>query len=134
MSMRTNILVIVALLSLSVLTGCRKGSPLPGGYAIFFAGGDDVGLVRPPKGEILVGPTLAKIGNSGTHIFGEVQQPKRPNPTPVASAAPGFFIIDTTTGTVELGFSQEEWLKKLEKAGLRGEPELVPPERKGPRF
>jgi len=48
---------------------------LPGGYAIFFGDSEDVGLVLPPKGEILVGPKLAKIGNSGTLIFGEVQPP-----------------------------------------------------------
>ena len=43
-------------------------------------------------------------------------------------------IVNTTAGTIERGLSGEEWLKKLRKTGRQGEPELVYPERKGPRF
>jgi len=130
--MKTPTFVTLALLSLLLLTACRKGAPLPGGYAIFFAGGDDVGLVRPPSGEILIGPKLVKVGNSGALIFGEVQaKASRPGG---GSATPGFFILDSTTGAIERGLSREDWLKKLQQAGIQGEPELVPPERKGPRF
>jgi hypothetical protein len=124
----------LALLSLLLLTGCNKSTRLPGGYAIFFGDSEDVGLVLPPKGEILVGPKLAKIGNSGTLIFGEVQPPKKPNPSLAGRRTPGFFILDSTTGAIERGLSREEWLKKLQKAGLQDEPELVYPERKGSRF
>jgi len=134
-SMRcTMIAVALALLPLLLLTACNKSTPLPGGYAIFFGDSEDVGLVHPPKGEILVGPKLARIGNSGTLIFGEVQPPRKPNPSLAGSGTPGFFILDSTTGTIERGLSREEWSKKLQKAGLQGEPELVYPERKGPRF
>jgi len=133
-TMKTRALLPLALLSLLLLTACNKGAPLPGGYAIFFGDSEDVGLVLPPKGEILVGPKLAKIGNSGTLIFGEVQPPKKPNPSLAGSGTPGFFILDSTTGTIERGLSREEWSKKLQKAGVQGEPELVYPERKGPRF
>jgi hypothetical protein len=124
----------LALVSLLFLTACNKGDPLPGGYAIFFGDSEDVGLVLPPKGEILVGPKLAKIGNSGTLIFGEIQPPKKANPSLAGSGTPGFFILDSTTGTIERGLSRDEWSKRLQKAGLQGEPELVYPERKGPRF
>ena len=124
----------VVLLSLLLLTGCNKGDPLPGGYAIFFADSEDVGLVLPPKGEMLVGPKLAQIGSSGALIFGEVQPPRKPNASLSGSGTPGFFILDSTTGTIERGLSREEWSKKLQKAGLQGEPVLVSPERKGPRF
>lgn len=130
--MPTPTFLTLTLLPLLLLTACRKGAPLPGGYAIFFAGGDDVGLVRPPKGEILVGPKLVRIGNSGALIFGEVQaKAARSN---AESEIPGFFILDSATGAIERGLSREDWLKKLQKTGLQGEPELVPPERKGPRF
>ena len=131
--MKSRTLLTLALLSLLVLNGCNKADPLPGGYAIFFGDSEDVGLVLPPKGEILVGPKLAKIGNSGTLIFGEVQPPKKPNPSLDGSRTPGFFILDSATGTIERGLSREDWLKKLQKAGLQGEPELVSPERKGAR-
>jgi len=131
--MKTRTLSSLALLSLLFLTGCSKGNPLPGGYAIFFGDSEDVGLVLPPKGEVLVGPKLTRIGNSGTLIFGEVQPPKKPNASLTGSRTPGFFILDSTTGAIERGLSREEWLKKLQKAGLQGEPELVYPERKGPR-
>ncbi len=133
--MKSRTLLTLALLSLLVLNGCNKGDPLPGGYAIFFGDSEDVGLVLPPKGEILVGPKLAQIGNSGTLIFGEVQLPRKPERRfQTGSRTPGFFILDSTTGTIERGLSREDWLKKLQIAGLQGEPELVYPERKGPRF
>ena len=122
----------LALLPLLVLTACRKDDPLPGGYAIFFADGDDVGLVRPPAGEILIGPKLVKIGNSVALIFGEVQA--KAGRAGVESETPGFFILDSTTGTIERGLSRDDWMKKLQSSGLQGEPELVYPERKGPRF
>ena len=125
----------LALLSLLLLTACNKGTPLPGGYAIFFGDSEDVGLVLPPKGEVLVGPKLTKIGNSGTLIFGEVQLPKKPERKfRIGSRTPGFFILDSTTDAIERGLSREEWSKKLQKAGLQGQPVLVSPERKGPRF
>ena len=50
------------------------------------------------------------------------------------SGTPGFFILDSTTGAIESGLSREGWLKKLQKAGIQGEPELVYPVSKGPRF
>lgn len=130
--MKTPAFLGLGLLSLLLLTACRKGDPLPGGHAIFFAGGDDVSLVRGPGGDILVGPKLVQIGNSGALIFGEVQA-KGARSTAV-SETPGFFILDSTTGAIERGLSREDWLKKLKRAGLQGEAELVPPERKGPRF
>jgi hypothetical protein len=43
-------------------------------------------------------------------------------------------MLDSTTGAIERGLSRDEWSKKLQQAGLQGEPELVYPERKGPRF
>jgi len=132
--MKTHTFLALALLSLLVLNGCNKGDPLPGGYAIFFGDSEDVGLVLPPKGEILVGPKLAQIGNSGTLIFGEVQLPKKPERKfQTGSRTPGFFILDSSTGAIEMGLSREDWLKKLQKAGLQGELQLVSPERKGPR-
>jgi hypothetical protein len=132
--MKSRTLLTLALLSLLVLNGCNKADPLPGGYAIFFGDSEDVGLVLPPKGEILVGPKLAQIGNSGTLIFGEVQLPRKPERKfQTGSRTPGFFILDSSTGTIEMGLSREDWLRKLQKAGLQGEPELVDPGRKTPR-
>jgi hypothetical protein len=135
LTMTTHALRSLTLVSLLLpLTACNKGTPLPGGYAIFVADSEGVGLVLPPKGEVLVGPKLAQVGNSGTRIFGEVQPPTKPNRSLAGSGTPGFFILDSTTGAIERGLSREDWLKALQKAGLQGEPELVNPERKGPRF
>ena len=96
--MKTRTSLTLALLSLLLLTACNKGDPLPGGYAIFFGDSEDVGLVLPPKGEILVGPKLAQIGSSGTLIFGEVQPPRKPNPSLAGSGTPGFFILGRKRG------------------------------------
>jgi hypothetical protein len=53
---------------------------------------------------------------------------------PTDSDATGFFILDSSTGAIEKGLSREDWLKKLQKAGLHGEPALVYPGRKSPRY
>ena len=133
LTMKTAALIPLILILL-LLNGGGKGDALPGGYAIFFADSEDVGLVLPPKGEVLVGPKLAQIGNSGTLIFGEVKLPRKPERKfQTGSRTPGFFILDSSTGTIEMGLSREDWLKKLQKAGLQGEPELVDPGRKTPR-
>jgi len=128
--MKTHTLLALILPTLLFLTGCKKGAPLPGGYAIFIASSSEILLVDKQSGGV-AGANLVKIGNSGALIFGEIQlMPRRPAKD---SDTPGFFILDSTTGAIEKGLSREDWLKRLQKAGLQGEPELVYPERKGPR-
>ena len=130
--MKTRTLLPLTLLTLLFLAACNKGAPLPGGYAIFIPGGDDSMMLVNSKNEGVAGAALAQIGNSGTLIFGEI----RATPQRFAAAAsqtPGFFILDSATGTIERGLSREDWLKKLRKASLQGEPVLVYPGRKAPR-
>jgi hypothetical protein len=121
----------LALLSLLLLTACNKGAPLPGGYAVFIASGSEILLVDKQRSGV-AGANLVQIGNSGVLIFGEIQVMAR---RPAAdSDTPGFFILDSSTGAIEKGLSREDWLKKLQKAGLQGAPELVYPGRKAPRY
>ena len=128
--MNTRTFLTLALLPLLLLSGCNKGAPLPGGYAIFIASSSEILLVDKQSGGV-AGANLVQIGNSGALIFGEVQlMPKRPAKD---SDTPGFFILDSTTGVIEKGLSREDWLKKLHQAGVHGEPELVDPGRKSPR-
>lgn len=130
LSLRTGAFLTLALLPLLLLTGCSKGAPLPGGYAIFIASSSEVLLVDKQGGGV-AGANLVKIGNSGNLIFGEVQlMPRRPAKD---SDTPGFFILDSTMGAIQKGLSREDWLAKLHKAGIQGEPELFYPERKAPR-
>jgi hypothetical protein len=129
LSMKARTFLTLALLPL-LLTGCNKGAPLPGGYAIFIASGEETLLVDKQSGGV-AGANLVQIGNSGALIFGEIQlMPARPAKD---SDTPGFFILDSTTGAIEKGLSREDWLKKLQKAGIQGEPDLVYPGRKAPR-
>ena len=132
MTMKTLTHLTLALLTLLLLAGCNKGAPLPGGYAIFIPGGEDSMMLVNSKNEGVAGAALAQIGNSGTLIFGEI----RATPQRFAAAAsqtPGFFMLDSATGTIERGLSRADWLQKLKKAGVQGEPELVYPGRKAPR-
>ena len=130
--MKTRPSLTLALLSLLPLTACNKGDPLPGGYAIFIPAGDDSMMLVNSKNEGVAGAALAQIGNSGTLIFGEIRAtPQRF--TAAASQTPGFFMLDSATGTIERGLSRADWLKKLQKAGLQGEHVLVYPGRKAPR-
>jgi hypothetical protein len=129
--MKSRTSLIVALMPLLLLTGCNKGAPLPGGYAIFIASSSEILLVDKQSGGV-AGANMVQIGNSGALIFGEIQlMPRRPAKD---SDTPGFFILDSTTGAIEKGLSREDWLKKLHKAGLQGEPELVYPGRKAPCY
>jgi hypothetical protein len=128
--MKTHTLLALVLPTLLFLTGCNKGAPLPGGYAIFIASSSEILLVDKQSGGV-AGANLVQIGNSGALIFGEVQpMPGRPA---TDSDTPGFFILDSTTGAIEKGLSRQDWLKKLQKAGVPGEPDLVYPGRKAPR-
>jgi len=43
--MKTRPSLALALLSLLLLTACNKGTPLPGGYAVFIASGSEILLV-----------------------------------------------------------------------------------------
>ena len=131
MTMKTRTFLTLALLSLLLLTGCNRGEPLPGGYAIFIASSSEILLVDKQRSGV-AGANLVQIGNSRALIFGEIQaMPRRPA---ADSDTPGFFILDSSTGTTEKGLSREDWLKKLQKAGLQGEPRLVYPGRKAPRY
>jgi hypothetical protein len=129
--MKTRTSLTLALLSLPLLTACNKGTPLPGGYAIFIPAGDDSMMLVDGKRMGVAGAALTQIGNSGALFFGEVQA--TPRRSAADSETPGFFILDSATGTIERGLSRGDWLKKLRKAGLQGEPELVYPGRKAPR-
>lgn len=128
--MKTPTSLVLGLLSLLLLSACRQGDPLPGGYAIFIASSSEILLVDKQSVGV-AGANLVQVGNSGALIFGEVQlMPGRPAKD---SDTPGFFILDSTTGAIEKGLSRDDWRKKLQKAGLQGEPGLVYPGRKAPR-
>ena len=132
MTMKTAMHLPFVLLISLLLAGCNKGAPLPGGYAIFIPAGDDSMMLVNSKNEGVAGAALAQIGNSGALIFGEIRAtPQRS--AAAASQTPGFFILDSATGTIERGLSREDWLQKLKKAGLQGEPDLAYPGRKAPR-
>jgi len=130
--MKTRTLLPLTLRTLLFLAACNKGDPLPGGYAIFIPAGDDSMMLVDGKRMGVAGAALTQIGNSGALIFGEVQA--TPRRSAADSETPGFFILDSATGTIEKGLSREDWLKKLQKAGLQGEPVLVYPGRKAPRY
>ena len=95
-------------MSLLLLTACNKGDPLPGGYAIFIGSSSEILLVDKQRSGV-AGANLVQIGNSGVLIFGEIQaMPRRPG---ADSDTPGFFILDSTTGTIEKGLSRDDLLK-----------------------
>ena len=105
----------------------QPGAPLPGGYGIFIASSSEIMLTDPQRSGV-AGANLTQIGNSGVLIFGEIQTSGQ---GPAGNDTPGFFILDSSTGVIEKGLSREDWLTKLKKAGLQGEPELVSPAKKG---
>lgn len=112
--------------------GCSQGEPLPNGYAVFFASGSEAGLVKPAAkgGEIIAGPHIAELGNSGAYIYGRIEPKKGIPPHP--DHAPGFFVIDSATDKVTTGLDRDKWLDELKAVGV-DTPQLHPPEFKSPK-
>jgi hypothetical protein len=96
---------------------------LPGGYAIFIASSSEIMLVDTTGA---AGPHLQKVGNDGPVILGLLQALK--------GSKPGYFLIDSRTGTLQDGLSKADWLIALHAAGIPEEPALGAAERKRPRY
>ena len=118
---------VVILCASFVLSGCSDPSaPLPGGYFIFKAGSSEVYLNEPKyNGSIpKLGNDLQEIGNHNEYIFGRSGSAR--------GTTPGFFLLDTKTGALQVGLTETNWLSATAAAGIPQPPKLVDPTRKKP--
>lgn len=116
--------------ALSVCLACascaKRPDPLPAGYFLFRASSSEIFLNEPKYGGSLpgLGKTLLSIGHHQNYIFG------RSGPGP--GATPGYFLLDTTDGSLQAGLTEAEWLKLTTAAGIPNPPPLGDPERQTP--
>jgi hypothetical protein len=114
-------------LSFATLSCGDKGDPLPGGYFIFIASSSEMILNEPKYGGSILelGTDLEEIGNHNEFIFGRSGADR--------GAAPGYFLLNTTSGSIKTGLAEKDWLAELTAVGIPTPPKLVDPSRKSPR-
>lgn len=100
---------------------------LPNGYELFKANSTEIGIA---KGLVLLTGDINWMNVKEDLVFGKVDElPAERRRTEVQKyeAPPGYFILDTETGSLQLGLEKEEWLNELAKVGISEEPNLEMP-------
>ena len=123
---RLRTLAAIVLTSLALAACSDPGEPLPGGYFIFKASSSEVYLNEPKyNGSIpKLGTDLQEIGNHNEFIFGRSGNGR--------GTTPGFFLLDTKTGALQVGLTETNWLTATAAAGIPQPPKLMDPTRKKP--
>jgi serine/threonine protein kinase len=93
---------------------------LPEGYKLSFAGRTEVHLVKG-TGDIIIGPSVEKIGCHENIIFGSVVKYEH---VPERSDKAGYFILDAANGECTKGMELNDWRDALKSKGVI-EPRLV---------
>jgi hypothetical protein len=120
-------LTVTVLLATWAINSCSdRGEPLPGGYFIFIASPSEMFLNEPKYGGSIpeLGTDLKEIGNHNEFIFGRGGANR--------GATPGYFLLDTKTGSIKTGLTQSNWLSLITAAGIPNPPKLVNPAHKSP--
>lgn len=91
---------------------------LPNGYKIFIASRTDV-HVSDPTGALVAGPNVVAFGYEGDIAFGVMQSGVKNN-----ADKHGFFILNTSDGSLKKGLGKDEWLKELKELDLSPDPVL----------
>jgi hypothetical protein len=116
------------LLAALAITACSdREAPLPGGYFIFIASSSEMFLNEPKYGGSIpeLGTDLEEIGNHNEFIFGRSGAGR--------GATPGYFLLNTKSGSLQTGLTHSNWLDLTTAAGIPNPPKLVNPARKNPR-
>ncbi len=120
-------LTATVLLAALAITSCSdRGEPLPGGYFIFIASSSEMFLNEPKYGGSIpeLGTDLEEIGNHNEFIFGRSGADR--------GATPGYFLLNTKSGSIKTGLTESNWLSLTTAAGIPNPPKLVNPARKMP--
>lgn len=117
----------VLCLSFATVSCGDKKDPLPGGYFIFIASNSEMYLNEPKYGGSIpeLGTDLEEIGNHNEFIFGRSGADR--------GATPGYFLLNTKSGSIKTGLAEKGWLAELTAVGIPTPPKLVNPGSKSPR-
>lgn len=116
----------VLCISFAMVSCGEKGDPLPGGYYVFIASNSEMFLNEPRYGGSIpeLGTDLEQIGNHNEFIYGRSGADR--------GATPGYFLLNSTNGSITVGLAENDWLNELATIGIPVPPELVSPGRKSP--
>jgi hypothetical protein len=92
------------------------------GYRVFRANSSQVSIVDGSR-NIIVGPSVTQYSHQDPLIFGEVDTSN----WELISDEPGFFLLNTKSGSVEKGLEKAEWIRSLRKVGIENVPRLREP-------
>lgn len=118
---------VAVLFTTLILSACSDpGEPLPGGYFISRVSSSEIFLNEPKYGGSIIqlGTDLKEIGNHNEFIFGRSGGAR--------GTTPGFFLLDTKSGTLKVGLTETNWLALTTAAGIPNPPRLIDPSHKKP--
>lgn len=126
-SMRIASGVLFILLLFVKCTPLDYEGELPNGYKLFKANSTEIGISR---GLILFTGDINEMNVKGDLVFGKVDElpPEiQKNRIRKIEAPPGYFILNTRTGSLQLGLDEQKWLSELRKTGVLEKPALMMP-------
>lgn len=100
---------------------------LPNGYEINKVSSTNIAIAR---GLTVFRGDINRMNVRGSIVFGRIDKlspEEQRTRTSKFEAPPGYFILDTKTGSFLLGLEKEAWLRQLEKLGISEEPTLRMP-------
>jgi hypothetical protein len=110
-----------------LLSGCTDFKiELPNGYILFRANATEIYIIDPNRlvDRIVVEPHIEKYNVIDKVVVGYAVLAKGEMKE---YSIPGYFILETETGTVTQGLSKDAWVKKLKELGINSEPKLKAP-------
>ncbi|QYO64135.1 hypothetical protein [Leptolyngbya sp. 7M] len=100
---------------------------LPNGYEMNKTSSTNIAIAR---GLTVFRGDINRMNIRGNIVIGRVDElPSEEQRTRTSKfeAPPGYFILDTKTGSFQLGLEKEAWLRQLKKVGISEEPNLKMP-------
>jgi hypothetical protein len=97
---------------------------LGAGYALLRTNADTITIVREKSG-FVIPPKIVGLNIRKDIILGKAES----SPLADFASVPGFFILNTKTGSVQVGLDEQAWLNALRPLGFTEPPPLRRPSR-----
>ena len=100
---------------------------LRSGYRLVRNNADDITIFKEGMG-FVIPPRIRALNVDAGIVFGAVEKPPDADVLNLLSV-PGFFILNTKTGSVQVGLDEQVWLNALRSLGITDPPSLREPSR-----
>lgn len=94
------------------------------GYKLVRTNSPTIAIYRKDSGDV-VPPKIVGLNICRDIILGKAES----SPLATVPSVPGFFILDTKTGSVQIGLDEQVWLNTLRSLGFAEPPPLREPSR-----